>query len=107
MSQQELWHDRFEDALRTVVDACGGPKKVADRLWPNLPLADAARKLLHCLDPERAEKLTPNEIQLLLQWGREVNCHAAMVYLSRECGYEPPVPSDPETEQAKLQREYI
>lgn len=107
MDQQELWHDTLEDALRTVVDAAGGPKKVADKLWPSMPLADAARKLNHCLDPERAEKLTPREIQLLLQWGREHNCHAAMVFLNRECGYHPPEPTDPETEIAKAKREFV
>lgn len=107
MNQAELFHDTFEDALRTVVDAIGGPKKAAARLWPNKLIADAQRLLLHCLDPERAEKLTPHEIGVLIGWGREAGCHSPMIYLARQCGYEDPKPIDPQTEQERLQRDFV
>lgn len=104
--QQQLWHDTAEDALRAAVERMGGPKRVASRLWPARTITDAARLLNHCLDPERPEKLALGEVVLLLQWAREAGCHVGMQYLAETCGYEPPAPKDPETEAAKLQREF-
>lgn len=105
MDQQALFHVNLEEALRTVVDALGGPKKVSERMWPNK--ATSHQYLLHCLNPEHDQKLSQHELCLLMKWGREAKCHAAMQFLAAECGYENPRPIEPEDEYARLQREFI
>ncbi|MCC5809886.1 MAG: hypothetical protein JJU06_05885 [Ectothiorhodospiraceae bacterium] len=105
--QQALWHDTLEDALRDLVVALGGPKRVGSMIWPDKDLSAAARLLNHCLDPERPEKLELSQVVFLLVTGRERECHTAMHYLTAAAGYETPRPINVETENQKLQRQYI
>lgn len=105
--QYALLHESITDALREVVQACGGPKKVGAMLWPELPIDQAAGKLRDCLNPDRREKLSPEQTVLLARMGREVGCHALMVFMARECGYADPSPIEPEDEVARLQREFV
>lgn len=107
MQQDDLWHDSPEDALRAVVHALGGPKKVGHELWPAKTIAEAAHYLNHCLDPERAEKLSLGEIMYLLHRGREIGCHTAIQYINRACHYEDAKPIEPEDERAALQRQVL
>lgn len=107
MDQQDLWHDSLEEAQQAAVIAIGGPKKVGAMLWPTMKITDAARKLNHCLDPERPEKLSAGEFELLGQCAREASCHTIMAYLARRWGYQKPLPIQPEDEQAKLMRDFI
>ena len=104
--QQELWHDSFEDALKSVSEAVG-PKKLAQELWPERDPIDGAKLLARCLDIDRSEKLTASQEALILKRGREVGCHIGMAFLAQMCGYAAPQPVDPEDEKARLQREYI
>jgi hypothetical protein len=107
MDQSSLFHERMEDALLEVINACGGRKAVACKMWETKPPRDAHNLLDACLNSERREKFGPDEILYLLRRGREVGCHAAMRYLTLECGYSPPVPLNPEDEKAVLQRQVI
>lgn len=107
MTQQALWHETFEDALTDLVSALGGPKRVGSALWPVLPVEDAARKLAHCLDRNKSNKLSPDELLVILTMGREAHCHLAVTFLNRATGYADPVPVDPESEVQRLQREFI
>lgn len=104
--QEELFHDTLGDALRAVVYALGGPKKVAGELWPEKSAKVAADLLLHCLDDERPEKLDLEQILWLLRAGRHSGIHNAMLWLGKTLGYEIE-PIEPESELAKLQRRYI
>jgi len=104
--QNPLFVESLEEALTQVVGALGGAKTVGLVLWPEKSCRDAHTYLLACLNPERKEHLTGAQIMLLLRRGREARCHAAMQYLSRECGYADPVPLEPEDERARLQREF-
>lgn len=106
MQQTELWHDCVEDALRAVVVALGGSKRVGSELWPAKPVADAARLLNHCLDPERPEKLELSQVVWLLAHGRQAQCHVGMEFIAEAAGYQA-TPVDPETERDRLQREFI
>jgi len=74
---------------------------------PEKSVDDARRWLLDCLNPDRAEKLAPDQVLWILKEARKVGCHAAMAYISRECGYADPQPIEPADERAELQREYI
>ncbi len=107
MDQQALWCDTFEDSLKAVIDAIGGPKRVASMLWPAKAIAEAARYLNCCLDPERAEKLHLSEVLFLIKKGREAGCNTAMYFLTDHCNYTRPNPVDPLDQRAQLQREYI
>lgn len=105
MDQQNLFHERIEDAA-AVVDACGGRKVMAAELWPDKPIRDAQNLLDACLNPGRREKLDPSQLVYIAKRGRQVGCHLLMTFLARECGYSDPEPVEPEDERAKLQREF-
>jgi hypothetical protein len=105
--QEPLWHDTPEDAVRSLVDALGGPKKVGAELWPVLPVADAGRRVTHCLDAERPEKLTLGELSFLLKWGREKGVHVAATFFMESAGYRKPEPLAPADERAELQRQFM
>lgn len=100
-------HESMDEALAEVVRQLGGAKRVGAVLWPEKDPGDAGRQLRHCIDPERPEKLSVEQLLLLLRMGREARCHAAAVYLLRASGYQDPVPVSPEDERAALQREFV
>lgn len=105
--QLDLWHESLSDALLAVVMAAGGPKKIGSEMWATMSPDDAGRKLSHCLNKDRAEKLTLDEVEFLLKKGREINVHTGMAYLSSRCGYDDPRPIEAEEKTARLQREFI
>lgn len=106
MNQQELWIDTIEEALQAAVVAAGGPKKVASAIWPAKTVADAARLLSHCLDPDRAEKLALGEVVMVTRMGKDAGVHTVMHYLAQELGYETPREINPADELANTQREF-
>ena len=107
MDQTSLWHETLEDALGDVVRALGGPKKVGALLWPALPVEDAARKINHCLDRDKSNKLSADELLLILKEGRRIKCLTALAFINRACDCSDPIPTDPETETARLMRQYV
>lgn len=107
MLQNKLFHERLEDALGAVIDACGGRKQFAVKLFPDKIVRDAHNLVDAMLNPERKEKFSPTQVAYIARRGREVGCHAVMEYLSREAGYAEPVPLDPEDAHAALQRKFI
>lgn len=96
----------LEDSLKSVIRACGGAKAVGHKLRPDLDPDAAGRWLLSCLEPERAEKLSLGQLMLILRWGHDAGCHAAMDYIARDSGYAEPAPITPEDEQDELTREF-
>lgn len=106
MDQPALFHESFTDALRDVIKALGGVKAVGASMRSDLSPDHAGRWLSDCLNDERREKLSPEQVVLILRRGREIGMHSAMAYLSQECGYAA-TPIEPEDERAALQREYI
>lgn len=105
MQQETLWHDSIEDSLKSIVDAAGGPKSVGSTLWPSKKILDAARLLNHCLDPERPEKLSLDEVLLIARIGKERGVHTFMSFLANELGYTTPTPVTPEDEMTELLRQ--
>lgn len=105
--QTSLFCESVGEALAEVVKAAGGPKRVGPELWPELPAEQAAQKLRDCLNPDRREKLSPEQVVWLLKLGRHTGCHSAMTFVLRDCGYADPVPLEPDDERAALQREFI
>ena len=107
MAQDSLFYDSFSDALKAVIQAAGGTKSVGCKLWPEKTPEAAHRAMLDCLNDNRNEKFSPDQVLLLLKIGRGVNCHAAINYVAGETGYNDPAPIEPEDERARLQREFI
>ena len=102
MEQPPLFVESIYDALRAIEQRCGGPKVVAALLWPAKSVDDARRLLLDCLNPDRPEKLDPEQVVMLFRMAREAEWHVAKHWLDHETGYEPAVPLNPADEQAKL-----
>lgn len=102
-----LFHETLSDALRECVSACGGMKAVGSRLWPEKDPEHAGRLMSDCLNDAKREKISPDQMLLLLRMARERGCHAGLTFIARALGYADPTPIEPEDERAKLQREYI
>ena len=105
--QQALFHESIQDALREVIRAAGGSKIVGCKLWPSLPVDQAASKISDCLNPDRRQHLNETEMLHLLRIGREIECHAAMHYIASICGYAQPDPVTPADEVQALQQQFI
>jgi hypothetical protein len=102
-----LFFDSTSDALRAIVQVLGGYKKVAAQMRPELPADTAAKWLTDCLNPERREKLDPDQFLLLLRLARQAGYHQSMAYVASEVGYEEPRPIEPQDQFAALQREFV
>jgi hypothetical protein len=107
MTPLALFHDTLADALRDCVTACGGNKLVGTKLWPEMDPVAAGRHLADCLNDAKREKLSPEQLVLVLRLARERGCHIGMGYITQQLGYAEPQPVEPEDERAKLQREFI
>lgn len=98
--QGRLFFDSLLDALRDVVQQLGGAKVVGPMLWPEKSVEQAQVLLLACLNSERKERLSPEQLELVLRWGREAGCHSGIAYLCDRCGYAAPTPVDPQDAMA-------
>lgn len=107
MEQIEAFHETLGESLNALVSALGGKKAIATVLWPEKPVDEAARYLADCLNPDRAAKLDPEKLLLLLKLGREKGIHVAMAWILEAVGYAPPQPIEPEDQMAALQRAFI
>lgn len=104
-TQTTLFVESTEEALRDCVNALKGPKSVGVMLWPELSADLAAKRLNHCLDPERPEKLELAQVLLVAKKARAVDCHTLIAFLCSELNYRYEE-VNPETEVQRLQREF-
>lgn len=77
-----------EDALKAAVSALGGAKAVGAKLYPDKTPDAAARLLLDCLNPSRAEKLDLSQVLMILRLARDAGHHSPMQWIAGEIGYE-------------------
>ncbi len=84
--------DDIYEALKDAVRALGGAKAVGMRLRPEKAFNGAERWLLDCINPNRAEKLDPEQVMTVMRWSREVGHHDLMGFLTLGAGYESPKP---------------
>lgn len=105
MKTEQLFYESINEAVRIVVQALGGTKKVSEMLWPALKGGD--NRLRDCLNESRPEKLSPDELLKLARWGHDVSCHALANYFNAEAGYSLPVPISPADEKSELERKTI
>ena len=104
MTDSSFYEDEL-DAARDAVKHLGGAKKVGEMLWPDKPPEAAARHLHDCLNANRAERLSPSQLVLLMRRARAVGFHGLAAYVLCEAGYAPPVPMGPDTEATVLARQ--
>ena len=97
----------INDALIEAVKAAGGSKVVGALLWPEMLVEPAQRKLLDCLNPERAHRLSPEQAFLVLRLAKQAGQHEAMDFVCGYTGYTRPVPLVPVCEREALQRDFI
>jgi hypothetical protein len=109
MQQQPLFHEDFDSALTTCVNALGGAKVVGVMLRPEYEKEPekAARWLLACLNIGRDEKLSWDQTFKILAEAKSVGCHAGMYYISQHVGYADPQPIEPEDAAADLERKFV
>jgi hypothetical protein len=101
-TQPQLFYEDVFDVGRAAVQAAGGAKTVAGRLWPHMPVSEAQRKLLDCLNRERPEKLCIEEFLAVLRMARDVGFHQAKHWIDNDLGYQPTSPQDPKIERDRL-----
>lgn len=100
--QGVLFYEHIFDVARAMVQAAGGAKVVAAALWPHMPIAEAQRKLLDCLNRERPEKLCIEEFLAVVKMAHAVGFHQGKHWIDRETGYQPTQPLDPVVERDRL-----
>jgi len=105
--QNRLFITDIYDAIGDLVRAAGGPKAVGQVLKPEIPTDESAAWVKNCLNRNRREKFDAEHILWLLKRGREVGCHEPIAFICGQAGYAAPQPIEPETELAKLLREYV
>lgn len=99
--------ETLNDALKEAVRAAGGNKAVGAKLWPELPLDAAANRLRDCLNPDRRDKLSPEQAQLILRLAGEAGYHGAMAYWCFGASYATPDPVTPEDQAGALQLQFV
>ena len=99
--------DTLNDALVEVVKALGGSKVVGVQLWPAKGIDGAQKQLLSCLNPERNEKLSLDEVVHIMRLGRDAGQHQAIDWLCSSLGYTKPEAIHHADQRASLQREFI
>lgn len=106
MSQHELFYEDVFDVAKAMVQAAGGAKAVAGRLWPHKPVAEAHRELLDCLNRERPRKFCIEEFLALVRMANEAGFHQGKHWIDADTGYQPTPPSDPRVERDRLAEEF-
>lgn len=93
--QLPLIDDSLEDVIVALARSAGGNKQFAAMLRPELDGEPerARRWLLDCLNPDHAQKLSPDHLLRALKIGRERGNHLLIAYLCREAGYTIPEPA--------------
>ncbi|MCU7370251.1 hypothetical protein PEC18_05045 [Paucibacter sp. O1-1] len=94
------------EVLVECVAAAGGAKVVGAKLFPDLLIDQAQRKLLDCLNDDRPHNLTPDKVLQVALLARQAGCHAYMEHCARRLHYATPVPREPQQELAELQRAF-
>lgn len=105
--QMSLIHESITDAIREAVQAIGGNKKLGALMFPDLPVDQAAGRIRDCLNPDRRELFSPDQVLMIARLAKSSGNNTIMGYLAAELGYLKPVSIDPEDEIARLQREFV
>lgn len=95
------------EILVECVKVLGGSKVVGAKLFPDLLVDKAQRKLLDCLNPDRDHKLSPEQAHLILRWSHDEGYHDGWYAYCALIGYAKSEPIEPVNEQAELKRKFV
>lgn len=104
--QIPMFVEDLNDAIRDTVKAMGGYQKVGHEMRPELGVEGAGRWLSDCCNPDRREKLSPEQVAFIRRRARQQGIHILAVFEAKDAGYAPPKPIEPEDERAELMREF-
>lgn len=104
--QPRLVCENTLDMLDSLVKALGGPKSVGKILWPAMDADAAGHRVRDCVNPNRRERLSPEEFLALLKLAREQGFHSGFEWVGYFAGYAVK-PVEPEDEKTRLMREFI
>lgn len=105
--QMSLIHESINDAIREAVQAIGGYKKLGTLMFPDLPADQSAGRVRDCLNADRREHFTPEQMLMIARLAKSAGNNAIMEFFAIELGYLKPVAVDPDDEIARLQREFV
>ena len=105
--QVPMFVEDLNDAIRDTVKALGGFKKVGHTMRPELGVEGAGRWLSDCCNPDRRDKLSPEQLAFIRKLARQHGVHILAAYEAKDAGYAPPVPIEPQDERAALMREFV
>ena len=103
--QPQLFNETLSEAMQDLIHQLGGPKQVGPVLWPEKDVTDARNALLNCLNPEHQQKLSLEQIDLLLELGRRHNIHSVPKFISDRYDYRIE-PITPEEKKNSLQSQF-
>lgn len=77
----------LQEALRLAIDALGGMKAVGSRLKPEMDPVLAREWLSHCLQRDRRERMTLDQVAWILREARSAGKHDGFEALAQLLGY--------------------
>lgn len=105
MRQDLLFYDSAMHAIDCTITSSGRHyKEVAAYLWPSKKPESAYARLKACLNDEKDEKLSFEEIIAICKF---CNRFDALFFFADQCSHSRPEPRAPEDEKAELQREFL
>lgn len=102
MNSMPLFMEDIYDALKAAVQAIGGPKIAASRLWPHKPAEQAKKELNDALNRDNPRKLDNEEFLAVLRMAKEAGFHQAKHWIDSELGYDPTPVADPVIQKDRL-----
>lgn len=105
-TQVPLFVEDLNEALRATINALGGYKSVGVELRPEKTAVDAGKWLADCLNPDKRDKLDPEQLAYIRRKARQAGCHVLAAFEMQDAGYAPPVAIEPEDERAALIRQF-
>lgn len=101
MQQGRLVTTSLAEELEGAVWALGGYQQAAAKLWPADCPIKGGERLRTALHPDRREKLSVAEVELLIVAGAEAGTLGPLERLARLCGCRAPEREPPEDVQAR------
>ena len=105
MTQDQLFYEDVFDVVTAMVQAAGGAKAVAGKLWPSKPIDQARKELLDCCNRNSDRKLCIEEFLAVVRMAREAGFHQGKHWIDADTGYQMTPPQDPKVERDRLAEE--
>ena len=78
--QVPLFVEDLTEAIRATVNALGGYQKVGAELRPEKSVIDAGKWLADCLNPDKRDRLAPDQLAYIRRKARQAGVHILAAY---------------------------